>query len=109
MLADGYPVQQVTADELPGESDPDPASGHCGFRQPLRHQVVERPVQMRQRHIHEHPCHRQFRRRGLHGGRPPPWRPAAPGPARPPRGRSDNASRLVPIRCHAPSPTSPAG
>ncbi len=67
MLADGDPVQQVTAHELPGEADPNPAAGNSRFRQPFRHQVVEGPVQVRQRDIHQDPGDRQVRRRGLRG------------------------------------------
>jgi hypothetical protein len=58
-------IQQVTADELPGEPDPDPASGDGGFRHPLRYQIVEGPVQMRQRHINQDPGDRQVRSGGL--------------------------------------------
>ena len=54
MLADARPVQQVPAGQLAREPDPDPAAGDGGLRQALRHQVVERPVEMRQRHIHQH-------------------------------------------------------
>ncbi len=68
MLADRGPLKQVAADKLPGEPDPDPAAGHRGLRQPFRHQVVEGPVQMGQRHIDQDPGHRQLRRRSL-GGR----------------------------------------
>jgi hypothetical protein len=67
VLADCGPVQQVTAHELPGEPDPDPAAGHRRLRQPFRHEVVEGPVEMRQRHIDQHPGYRQVRRRGLDG------------------------------------------
>jgi hypothetical protein len=65
VVAHGNPVQQVAADKLPGEPDPDPAARHRRLRQLLWHQVVEGPVEMRQRHIDEYPGDRQHRRRGL--------------------------------------------
>ena len=67
VLADRGPLQQVAADKLTGEPDPDPAAGHRARREPFGHQVVEGPVQMGQRHIDQDPGHRQLRRRSLRG------------------------------------------
>jgi hypothetical protein len=55
MIAGTHPFEQVTADELAREPDPDPAAGHGRFRQPFGHKVVKRPVEMGQRHIDRDP------------------------------------------------------
>ena len=51
VLGVGPPVQHEAVDQLPGEADPHPAAGHRRVGQLRRHQVVERPVQVRQRHV----------------------------------------------------------
>ncbi len=66
MLARLGPPQQVAAGQPAGEPDPDPAAGYRVRREPLGHQVVEGPVQVRQRHVDGHLRHGQAVGRRLH-------------------------------------------
>ena len=115
MFAGGRPLQQVAARQLAGEPHPDPAPGDRGLRQPLWHEVVERPVEVGERDVHGDPGHRQ-----LLG-----WRPGAPAAAggasaiaacgsrtriRSPWAGSARRGRLVRLPCHAsvlPEPSDP--
>jgi hypothetical protein len=72
MLTGGRPLQQVAAGQLACEPHPDPAAGKRHIGQPLRHQVVERAVEVSERDIDRDPGDRQ-RLRG---------RAIANGPAR---------------------------
>ena len=71
VLAGLGPLQQVTAGQPAREPHPDPAAWHRVLGERLRHQVVEGPVQVRQRHVHGHPRDRQVTRGDL---RAPPRR-----------------------------------
>jgi hypothetical protein len=64
VLTGGRALQQVAACQLAREPHPDPAPGDRGRRQPLWHQIVERPVEVGERDLDRDPGHRQ-----LFGGR----------------------------------------
>ncbi len=80
MIAGICPPQQITADQPPGEPHPDPAARYGVQRQPLRNQVVEGPVEMRQRNVDGHPRDRQADSCGRDGAALP--RPRACAPSR---------------------------
>jgi hypothetical protein len=48
VVAGGFPAEQISVHELPGEPHPHPAARDGGLVEPLRHQVIERPVEMRE-------------------------------------------------------------
>ena len=72
VLGAGDPLQDVTPDDLPGEPGPhaDPRLSRVGHRR--RYEVVERAVEMGERHIQRHPGDGQDRRDSLRRHRPGP-------------------------------------
>ena len=60
------PFQEHRVNELSGEPHPNPYPGHRLAVQRGRHEIVERPVQVRQRHVHDQPRHRITRGRLPH-------------------------------------------
>jgi hypothetical protein len=91
MLTGLYSLQQVAADQLPGEADPDPATHHRRRVLLAADLVVERPVEVLQRNINSNPGDTQLLRGNL-GRRCPPF-------ARRPSGR--HASRSSSTRRQA--------
>ena len=57
------PVEHEPVGELAGEPHPNPASGYCSRSGSFRNEIVERPVEMRQRDIDRDPGHRPPLRR----------------------------------------------
>ena len=58
MFAVRHPVENEAVDELTGEPHPDPASGDHRRRELLWHEVVERSVEVWQRHLDGDPGNR---------------------------------------------------
>ena len=69
MLTFGEPLQHDGVYQLTGEPHPDPDPRLRSGRLLLGHQIVERPIQMRQRHINNKPRNGKLPRR-LPGGVP---------------------------------------
>ena len=57
----GDPLDDEPVDVLPGEPHLHPRPGHHLGVEPAGHEVVERLVEVRQRHVDEHPCDGQVR------------------------------------------------
>jgi hypothetical protein len=55
VLAGGLPAEQVPTGELAGEAHPHPAARAGGVSYPLGYQVVEGPVQVRERDVDRDP------------------------------------------------------
>ena len=68
MVRPASALEEVPAHLLAREPHLDPRPGHGLVGHGDGHQVVEGPVEVRQRHVHEHPGHRVDRGRLGRGG-----------------------------------------
>ncbi len=62
MIRRRRPFHEVAAGQPAGEADPHPAARKRGLRQRRWHQIVEQPVQVRQRDVYGHAGNRLLRR-----------------------------------------------
>jgi hypothetical protein len=97
MLAFRPPIEDEAVDLSARESDPNPAAGHRHLRHRFRDEVVERPVEVGERHVDCDPGDRILGRRHVRTLHAPP---TDPGPDK--RKPLPLASRDRPVLVHAP-------